>query len=253
MIWKEGGTILPSFLFETRVKMMKPVLHSFLLVLLLSVVVYTPSLGVEVKNWQQLLHESRLALKHDDSSYALYKLRQAWLAVPDQNLQSDAFQKIRKSYADACEKAGFSQKAKLIRGGYFHSGYRKCSMKELDSEIRKYVDNMPKGEFSVKYSKDRTLNFYANDYLYAPTAGYCATGSKQNDAAQPKALTLLAKEQLKKKKLLMSKMPIIFRPDSKRYNELLSLCEPIKPGEQRKIDFDLNPFISKPFKTNSEI
>lgn len=184
--------------------------------------------------WQQLLKDGRAALEANDSRYAIYKLQNAWLAVPDRNLDSDAHQKVADAIADTYSKAGH------------HTG--KQSTQELDRLIRQRFANRVIGQFDCELRADGTLAFFAHKDLYSPTAGYCATGSLQQSKSERDGIKQAAAAQAQHQKELMAKMPITFPPSSNKYAELLSLCQPLSIGQKVEIRFDLNPFLPQEFE-----
>lgn len=185
--------------------------------------------------WQQLLQDGKSALKANDTRYAMYKLQSAWLAVSDGNLHSDAHQKIADAIADTYRKVGSKSLANQ-------------SVQELDRLIRLRFANKVIGQFDCNLRADGTLAFFAHNDLYSPTAGYCATGSLQRSESEREAMKRSAEDQAQHQQELMAKMPITFVPGSKKYAELLSLCQPIVAGQRKEIDFDLNPFLPKEFE-----
>lgn len=184
-------------------------------------------------NWQQLLRDGRAALEANDTRYAIYKLHSAWLALSDEKLGSEAHQKVADAIADTYRKAGNN---------------RKESLYELDRLVRQRFANRVIGQFDCDLQSDGTLAFYAHEDLYSPTAGFCATGSLQQSNSERESIKRSATEQAQHQKELMAKMPITFAPGSKKYEELLSLCQPMSPGQRKEINFDLNPFLPKEFE-----
>lgn len=188
------------------------------------------------QSWQTLLNDGTAALQANDTRYAIYKLHSAWLLVSDQNLDSEAHRKIAEAIAATYSKAGSRQRI------------TEQSMRELDRLIHLRAANKIVGEFDCQLNADGTLAFYAHEQLYAPVAGFCATGSQQQSEIERQRIEQSAKEQLQHQKDLMAKMPLVFAPGSKKYADLLSLCQPITTGQRKEINFDLNPFLPKEFE-----
>jgi len=200
--------------------------------------------GLPTEPWQAYFDAGKAALSANDSAYALFKFRQAWLAVNDANLEAEPYQQLRTAYADACEQVGCTAEANFIRGS--NKQNKKYSMSEVDSLIRKRETiNRPSEEFDVVMDDTGSLKFFAKPDLYAPTAGYCGTSPQSSNKGLLKALELQREHQ----KSLHEKMPIVFQPGTTKYSDLLSLCQPLKTSERKTINFDLNPFLPKEFKT----
>jgi len=188
----------------------------------------------ELSKWQKYLEEGRSAIKANDPSYAVYKLRLAWNSVPNKNTQ--AYQELRTVLIQALAQNGENLDD---------------SIEDLDHRVKQREKNAVVGGFAVELAKDGSLNLFADDALYSPTAGYCGTGSLES--TETEKLAEAAKAQADKQKLLLAKMPLQIKPGTDKYRELMALCKPLKQGERKEIHFDLNPFLPREFQTSEDL
>lgn len=186
-------------------------------------------------DWRTFLSEAEDGLKHNDASYAFYKLRKAWLAVPSKDLEAAPYQKIRMALADAYEVAADEKPghdAIRIRSGDLDND-------RIDCMFRQREFNSSGEDYSVYLTKDRVIEFTARGLDSIEGEGVCVRVK----------LTPLQAEQLRQQAIQIRqnwkrKMPIRFAPGSRYYEELLELCQPINPGERKeKTGFDVSPFM----------
>ena len=186
-------------------------------------------------DWRTFLSEAEDGLKHSDASYAFYKLRKAWLAVPSKDLGAPPYHKISMALADAFEAAADEKPGRdaiRIRSGDLDND-------RIDCMFRQREFNSSGEDYSVYLTKDRVIEFTARGLDSTEGEGVC-TWVK---------ITPLQAEELRQHAIRIrqkwkKKMPIRFAPGSRYYEELLELCQPINPGERKeKTGFDVSPFM----------
>lgn len=186
-------------------------------------------------DWQKFLSEAEASLRYNDASYAFYKLRKAWLAVPSKDLGAPPYQKITMVLADAFEAAADEKPGRdaiRIRSGDLDND-------RIDRMFRQREFNSSGENYSVYLTKDRVIEFTARGLDSIEGEGVCVRVK----------LTPLQAEQMRQQAIQIRqnwkrKMPIRFAPGSRYYEELLELCQPIKPGKRKeKTGFDVSPFM----------
>ncbi len=231
----------------------------FYIPFILCLLILSPSSANTESNlrWQVLLDQANQAILDKDYSYAIYKLRKAWLAVPDENLNSDPYKKIRSSLSDAIAISPLASEEKVLRGS-------KYSMDQLDHRIRNRESNgKDDHSFSVELRSNGDLAFtrIGLDKPYSGE-GVCMTylnGLSKEEMAKWKAGTAERERNNKDwyerhRAALKAKMPILITPELPKYKELLALCQPIEPGESKEItNFDFNPFAPVDVQTLSDL
>lgn len=218
-----------SLVSEATLKFVTPVV-GFLILFYANTVQAEPT-----REWQRFLSEAEASLRYNDASYAFYKLRKAWLAVPSKDLEAAPYQKIRMALADAYEAAADEKPghdAIRIRSGDLDND-------RIDCMFRQREFNSSGEGYSVYLTKDRVIEFTARGLDSTEGEGVCVRVK----------LTPLQAEQLRQQAIQIRqkwkrKMPIRFAPGSRYYEELLELCQPIKPGERKEMTgFDVSPFM----------
>ncbi len=193
--------------------------------------------SAEASEWQQLLKTAKTAIEKNDTSYAFYKLRKAWLAVPEKGLEAEPYKEIATALADAFDQEGEpgpAREAKRIRDGSY-------SLEKIDRRFRQREFNSSGDDYSVELRNNGALAFEAKGLDSMDGEGVCAhIKVSPENAEEMRKAAIRARLEWKKK------MPLMFTPDSTKYQELLSLCQPIKPGEKKEhTGFDLSPFVPK--------
>jgi hypothetical protein len=192
--------------------------------------------------WKEFLLQGQKAIEANDYSYAFYKLRKAWLAVPERNLDTYPYREIRASIADAFELSPMKKEARVIRGTNY-------SMAALDKRIKNRDTYGASDDYSVLLNPNGNLEFTLLGLDSVGAEPICGNAIKKNVAdAEWKADTIKRRQNLK------AKMPIVIMPNSPRYDEILSLCQPIKSGETKeKAGFDVSPFVAIEYKALHDI
>ena len=197
-------------------------------------------------DWRTLLLEARKALQEKEISYAFFRLRKSWFAVPDKNFDARPYQEIRSALLDVIAVSSIRNEGPRLRSPQF-------TMEQLDERFRRREFNSPTDEFSVELRSDGSLAFFLRwlDKSY-PGEYACGTflSSLSKDelarwkAEAPQRRRNGEESYAKRQSMLKAKMPIVYNPDSPRYQELLALCSPIKPGERKEIvGFDFSPYV----------
>lgn len=198
-------------------------------------------------NWNVLVDQAREASKNGDVHYALYKLRKAWFAIPDKNLNSEPHAHVKSALIEVM---------KLHKSRYVQSESKRMqqySMEEIDSMLKQREFNASGDQYNVEMQKDGTLLFSMNG-LDRPFSGepICLNYVRNlTDEERPKFHADVKRRAVQLQKSheswqaeMRSRMPIIYKPESPKYIELLSLCQPIQPGEKKqKTGFDVSPFL----------
>lgn len=209
-----------------------------IIVVCMSVLALGAPAFAEPQSWDKLLQDGERAIKIGDSSYAFYKLRKAWLAVPDKDFNAKPYTRIREALADAFaldKDSGLSQKeAARLRGDT-------VAMTEVDQLFKRREFNSTGDDYSVELRKDGALVFDARGL--DSTEGEPVCGNVHVTRSQAEEMR---KTAIRIRRQTKAKMPIIYLQSSPKYEELLSLCQPIKPGERKeKTGFDFSPFVPK--------
>lgn len=220
---------------------------SIILVSTLLCVAFTPAHASP--KWQQLLDAGIKAENEGDASFAIYKMRRAWESVPDKNFSAKPYKNIATALQRAARK---SETAKHVLNGTE-------TMEEIDRFVKRREFNGSGDQFSVKMRADRALEFNMLRLDQEPSVSICGniltdikTDQQKKDFAKWVENSNAAQRRWQAE--MKSKMPIVFKPDSPRYLELLALCQPIKPGELKsETGFDLSPFIAKEFKGTPDL
>ena len=244
-----GDIISPPFLFQGP-DAMKSIIPLFFLILFVAF----PAHSNPSNDWKDSLFEARTALKNEDASYAFYKLRNAWLAVPNKDLSADPYRQIRETLADTVAISPISKEELLIRDPNY-------SMEKIDKRFKQREFHSLTDEYSVEYRADDSLAFTRKGmdkpYIHAST---CPEVISLNNVS-PSELAKVNAEASKREKRdkewyaqhmakIRAQMPIVYKPNSSKYQDLLALCQPIKKGETKDvIGFDFNPFLPLDLKT----
>lgn len=171
--------------------------------------------------WSQCLESARLALKENDTPYAIYKLRQAWLEVPNGPQHLRKREVIKDALITALSSSNFPtvrKEAEKLRAG-------QTSLEELDEMIRKRNSIKVSSRYKVRRKPDETL-------IFTPT--YKSAGKQ-----------LLLCGNLEKSNQQNNRRPsiVVFKPDSAKYWELRQLCGHLAPEDEKNVTFDLSPFL----------
>lgn len=246
-----GDNISPPPLF-LRPDAMKTTIPLIILIFFVALPAHSNQSG----DWTDSLSEAQTALKNEDSGYAFYKLRKAWLAVPDKDFSTKPYKQIRETLADAVAISPISKEERLIRNPNYPMEKIDKRFKQRESHSLSLTD-----EYSVEYRADDSLAFTRRGlnkpYVHAGTCPEVV--SVDNMSASE--LAKLKAEAWKREKgdkewyaeyiaKIRAQMPIVYKPASSKYQELLALCQPIEKGETKEvIGFDLNPFLPVTLKT----
>lgn len=196
-----------------------------------------PVLAQAIPEWKVLLKEGNAASASNDYTYAIYKYRKAWLSVPRKELSEPAYKVISDALNEALEK----------------EQYRAESIQRLDEMLRnrEELGNTDAGWY-VRVGKDDALEIFRKREGFDTEISVtdCTTGKS---LVSPEKAKKLQEDQKRKIDHLLSEMPIIIRKGSPHYEELAQLCGKLKPGEDKSVSFDLNPFIPTSFKYLSDL
>jgi len=199
-----------------------------------------PALAQAVPDWNVLLKEGNAASARDDYTYAIYKYRKAWLSVPRKELSEPAYKVISDALNEALAKENGGQ-------------YRAESIQKLDEMLknREELGDTDAGWY-VRVGQDDALEIFRKREGFDTEISVtdCTTGKL---LVSPEKARKLKEDQKGKIDQLLSRMPIIVRKNSPHYEELAQLCGKLKPGENKAISFDLNPFIPRSFKYLSDL
>lgn len=221
--------------------MKNSLLYMFLFIALLASSM-VPAYSQKSTNWKDLLAQANAAIENNDYSYAIYKLRKAWLAVPDKDLNSSPYKNIRTRLAIAFDKSPRLGGGKDLR----KEGY---SMQQLDKRIRSRESFVSGDSYSVKLRENGDLEFTLNGLDSKdpePVCGNVKMTSKQ--AIEWKNQTLRGR------KSLASRMPIVIQKSSPRYEEVFSLSQPLVLGQAKpNCGFDFSPFAPEGLKALEDL
>lgn len=199
-------------------------------------------------DWNLLLEQAQSAEREGDIPYALYKLRQAWFALANQDLNSEAHSKVKSAMVEVLKQHSsryVRNQAKRIQDEY--------SAEQINSLLKQREFNSSNYEYNIEMLNDGSLSLSLNG-LEEPSNGMpvCQNylGKLTSDERaqfdrelKNKNLAYIEANDARKK-VLRGKMPIIVKPGSQKYDDLLFLCQPIKPGEKRqKTNFDVSGFV----------
>lgn len=203
-------------------------------------------------DWKTCFSQAETAIENKDYGYAFYKLRKAWLAVPDKNLAAPPYKEIRQALADAVAISPIANEEKSFRSPDY-------SMEKIDRRFKQREFHEQADEYSVEYKADGSLAFTLRgmDEPYTP-AGPCVNALRNMSPTELKKWQAEAPERERSEKEWYAKrmakvreqMPVVFKPGTSKYQELLTLCQPLKKGEKKEvIGFDINPFLPLSLKT----
>lgn len=193
------------------------------------------------KDWSSLYAEARTALTHNEPTYALYKLRQAWLAVGNFNLDSRPYRKIRWLMEKAYKQLSLCKQASDC----------KANPVSIDRNIVDLCIDGISGlsDWTVELRSDGSLAITGKLPNGAVTV--CMFGWDQGhtfSAEENEKILAGAREAQQTQDKLRAKLPLTFKPGTQHYSEILKLSSPIQPGQVKAITFDLNPFVPQEFR-----
>lgn len=199
-------------------------------------------------DWNLLLGQARDAEKEGDIPYSLFKLRQAWFALANQDLNSEPHIKVKSAMVEVLKQHNLRyvrNQARRIQEEY--------SMEHIESLLKQREFNSSNYEYSIEMLIDGSLSLSLNG-LEEPSSGMPVCQNYLNKLTSEERAQVDTEWNSKNlacikandasKKALCGKMPIIVKPGSQKYDDLLFLCRPIKPGEKRqKTGFDVSGFV----------
>lgn len=244
-----GDNISPPLLFQGP-DAMKSIIPFIILIFFVALPAHSNPSG----DWKDSLSEARTALKNEDSSYAFYKLRKAWLAVPDKDLSAEPYTQIRETLAETVAISPISKEEHLIRDPNY-------SMEKIDKRFKQRESHSLTDEYSVEYRADDSLAFTRRGmdkpYIHASACPEVVSVNNMSASELAKFKAEASKREKRSKAWyaeyivkIRAQMPIVYKPNSSKYQELLDLCQPIKKRETKEvIGFDFNPFLPPGLKT----
>lgn len=177
----------------------------------------------QTANWQLLKSES-IQLRQSEPTFALLKLHQAWDILSKKNsdlavkeLQDDVAKTYGVLYPSAernCGKLSAEQFRAFMNTDQFPDQWQSWTITKKENSLLLNTSINPLGRSSGH--KDRLL--------YVKPA---------SESDQKKFATM---------------MPIVIPSSDAKYKDLLAMAEPIKNGEKKAVNFDLNPFVPKEFQ-----
>jgi hypothetical protein len=205
----------------------------------LFVVCTTSSLAADEQNWQQLRKDAE-DLRKEEPLYALFKLEQAWKILSEKspnNAAKELKQDIANVYGEIvpklktyCEQYNEQELAAHMHAATAPERWRHWTISKKTDGL--YL-SLP--EAAIENPSSGCGNALAE--IASEPAG---SERRKNFEAGQKDF-----EQKKAEKLAL--LPIVVHPTDKKYNDLMSVAKPIRIGESKKIDFDLNAFVPKQF------